>query len=67
MSWPTTRRHPRTLREAFPRDHANWLWCDSRGHRWLHKLARAIGWALAIAFFAAWGAVTAHWFVSGIA
>lgn len=22
MSWPTTRRHPRTMAEAFPRDHA---------------------------------------------
>ncbi len=22
MSWPTTRRHPRSLAEAFPRDHA---------------------------------------------
>ena len=22
MSYPTTRRHPRTLAEAFPRDHA---------------------------------------------
>jgi hypothetical protein len=22
VSWPTTRRHPRTLAQAFPRDHA---------------------------------------------
>jgi hypothetical protein len=22
MSWPTTRKHPRTLAEAYPRDHA---------------------------------------------
>lgn len=22
MSWPTSRRHPRSLAEAFPRDHA---------------------------------------------
>lgn len=36
--WPTTRRHPRSLAEAFPQDHANpiehcpsarsWLWSD---------------------------------------
>ena len=63
MSYLRTRsRHPSAMRET-----SAWAWIDSRGHRWMHKLARAIGWALVIAFFAAWGAVTAHWFVSGIA
>ncbi|MGL4648258.1 MAG: hypothetical protein ACRC1H_02520 [Caldilineaceae bacterium] len=32
MSYPSSRRHPRTLREAFPRDpeHAEWLELDQR-------------------------------------
>ena len=56
--WPTTRRHPRSLAEAFPREHANpiarYPGTPGRIHGWL--LAVAIGLGLALA--------TVHWWTT---
>lgn len=49
--WPTTRRHPRTLAEAYPDVRATWSegWMRGRHDRHLSRLlAVAIGAALAL-------------------
>lgn len=46
MSWPTIRRHPRTLWEAYPDVRASWSegWMRTHHHRWAGRLlAVAIG------------------------
>lgn len=51
MSWPTTRRYPRTLAEAFPDERATWHdgWQRPVTHNWAGRaLAIAIGISLAL-------------------
>jgi hypothetical protein len=50
MSWPTTRKHPRSLAEAYPDIRATWHEGWQRNHeRWLGRLlAVAIGIVLAL-------------------
>lgn len=44
--WPTTRRHPRTLAEAFPVERAEWI--EPPEPRQLHRLADVAMLAVAI-------------------
>ena len=51
MTWPTPRRHPRTLADAFPDVRAGWSegWHRPRSQRWASRLlAVAIGIILAL-------------------
>jgi predicted protein tyrosine phosphatase len=49
MSWPTTRKHPRTLAEAWPREHAAAITCY-RGTGRIRAWLLAIGIGVALAF-----------------
>jgi hypothetical protein len=56
VSTPTTRRHPRSLAEAFPRDHANPIhWYPSPARRMVRALI-CIAAAAAIGVLVALGA-----------
>lgn len=56
MSWPTTRRHPRTMAEAFPDSRATWSegWMRPSHTRWHGPL-------LAVAIAVALALVIVHW------
>jgi hypothetical protein len=41
--WPTTRRYPRTTKEAFPNDIENAQWWFPPEQRWQDKLLFAVG------------------------
>ena len=55
---PTTRRYPRSLQEAFPREHAEWIFHEPRSVRgerlcaWL--LSLILGVLLAVALVQWW-------------
>ena len=58
MSYPTSRRYPRTLSQAWPRDYANPI------ER--HPAAgRFAAWAIVLVGFAAFGVVLACWLSGG--
>ncbi len=54
MSWPTTRKHPRTLNEAFPDVRANW--CEG----WTRKQSNVGSWILAAFIGVAFAVVIAY-------
>ena len=56
MSWPTTRKHPRSLADAFPAERASW----SEGWQRRHTLLVADV-ALAVAIGVALALVIIHW------
>lgn len=56
MSWPTTRKHPRSLADAFPSERASW----SEGWQRRHTLLVADV-ALAVAIGVALALVIVHW------
>jgi len=56
MSWPTTRKHPRSLADAFPDERASW----SEGWQRRHTLLVADV-ALAVAIGVALALVIVHW------
>ncbi len=57
MSWPTTRRHPRSLAQAFPRDHAAAITHYRAPGRFVNAACAVVGWVgvIAIAGLAAVG------------
>jgi len=56
MSWPTTRKYPRSLADAFPSERASW----SEGWQRRHTLLVADV-ALAVAIGVALALVIVHW------
>lgn len=56
MTWPTTRRHPRTLAEAFNDSHRA-SWCEG----WQHPHNEWAGRLLAVAIGIALTLVLVHW------
>lgn len=56
MSWPTTRKHPRSLADAFPDERASW----SEGWQRRRALLAADA-ALAVAIGVALALVIIHW------
>lgn len=56
--WPTTRRHPRSMAEAFPQDHANPI------TRYPGTPGVIRGWLLAIAIGLGLALATVHWWTT---